>query len=467
MIGAGSIVFCKTLLMDILATEGLEESTFVLMNRTEPKLKKIEAFAKDVIRENKLSAKVEATTDRREALAGADYVITMLQIGGVDAFGVDYEIPMKYGVDQCIGDTMGPGGIFRALRTIPVMMDLADDMMELCPNALLLNYVNPMAMVCWALGEVEGLEFVGLCHGVQTTMDLIGGYVGVDKDEIDYLAAGINHMAWFLRLEKDGQDLYPILRDKFERPEYYVHEKVRGEVFRHCGYFMTESTGHLSEYLPWFRKNPEALKLYCDQPDFGGETGAYYRYCRMIAEKFSQVDVLAAESKKLGPASAEYCAHIMQARETGNTFRLNGNVRNDGYITNLPMGCCVEVPMFVDRLGLHPTVVGDLPPQCAAMNMSNVTVQGLTVEAALTGDAELITQAVALDPLTSAVLTLKQARDMTIEMLEAQRQWLPQFEGQSLKPIPTIDIPADLKPVDVPMDPALRIVHRFQELAER
>ena len=467
MIGAGSIVFCKTLMMDIMATEALADSEFMLMSRTMPKLDRMKSFAERVIKENGLAAKVRATLDRREALDGADYVIVMLQIGGVDAFRYDYEIPMKYGVDQCIGDSLGPGGIFRALRTIPVMLDIAKDMKELCPDALMLNYVNPMAAVCWALGTVPDLQFVGLCHGVQTTLDLISRYVGVKKEDIDYLCAGINHMAWFLGLEKDGKDLYPMLRENFEKPEYYINEKVRGEVFRHFGYFMTESTGHLSEYVPWFRKNKKALDLYCDEPAFGGETGAYYAWCRLIADKYRDVDVLASESPKLGGRSVEYCSYILEALETDTVFRFNGNVRNRGYITNLPEGCCVEVPIYADRTGLHPTVVGDLPAQCAAMNMSNVTVQELAVEAALTGDLEYAFHAVAMDPLTSAALTLKEARDMTIEMIEAEREWLPQYKQKTIKSVPTISIPKGTRGVDVPLDPALAIVHRFGELAER
>lgn len=466
MIGAGSIIFCKTLMMDIMATDGLQDSTFVLMNPTEPKLKRMEAFANDVIRENNLPAKVEATTDRRKALAGADYVIIMIQVGGADAFQADYEIPLKYGVDQCIGDSMGPGGIFRALRTIPVLIDLAKDVKELCPDALVINYANPMAMCCWALGTVPGVKFVGLCHGVQTTMDLIAGYVGAKKNEIDFVAAGINHMAWFLRLEKDGKDLYPILREKFEKPEYYVNEKVRGEVFRHFGYFMTESTGHLSEYVPWFRKNQKALDLYCDQPDFGGASGAYYKYCRMLADKFINTDPLSIESKKLGKRSAEYCSYIIEAIEKDKIFRLNGNVRNDGYITNLPNGCCVEVPIYVDATGLHPTAVGNLPSQLAALNMTNVLVQGLGVEAAIKGDPELAAQAVALDPLTSAVLTLGEAREMAAEMLAAEAKWLPQFAGKTPASRPVINIPSGTKAADVPLDPALAIANRFGELAK-
>ena len=465
MIGAGSIIFCKTLMSDIMATPGLEDTHFALMSPTEPKLRKMEAFANDMIRENKLPAKVEATTDRRKALDGADYVVIMIQIGGADAFQVDYEIPLTYGVDQCIGDSMGPGGIFRGLRTIPVLLDIAKDMSELCPNALMLNYANPMAACCWALGTAPGLKFVGLCHGVQTTMDLIAGYVGEKKEDIDYLCAGINHMAWFLRLEKDGRDLYPILREKFELPEYYVNEKVRGEVFRHFGYFMTESTGHLSEYVPWFRKNRKALDLYCDMPDFGGASGAYYRYSRAITEKFMTTDALSIESRKLERRSAEYCSYILESIETGKVFRLNGNIRNDDFVTNLPNGCCVEVPIFVDAMGLHPTAVGDLPPQCAALNLTNVLVQGLAVEAAINGDPELAMQAVALDPLTAAVLTLHEIREMCREMMEAEARWLPQFAGRALAPKPIISIPANAVPAEVPLDPALAIAHRFGKLA--
>lgn len=285
-----------------------------------------------------------------------------------------YKIPLKYGVDQCIGDTLGPGGIFRALRSIPVTLELAKDMEALCPNALLLNYVNPMAMICWVLGETN-VNFVGLCHGVQTTLDLVSGYVGVPKAQIDFLCAGINHMGWFLKLEKDGQDLYPLLRERFEQPEYYVNEKVRGEVFRQFGYFMTESTGHLSEYLPWFRSSQKALNLYCDEPAFGGESRASLNWSQAVLSKFEGEDMLAT-----------------------------------------------------------------------------------------TGDPEAIVHACALEPLTSTKMTLKEIRDMVGEMIEAEKLWLPQFEGKSLKSTPIISIPKDIKRAKVPMDPALAILARFEEL---
>lgn len=465
IIGAGSIVFCKTLLLDIMATPALEETEFVLMAPSTSKTSQVAAYANRVIEANKLKSKVSVTTDRREALRGADYVICSFQVGGVSAFELDYRIPLKYGVDQCIGDTLGPGGIFRALRSIPVMLEVARDMEELCPNATLLNYVNPMAMICWALGETN-VKFVGLCHGVQTTLDLISGYVGVPKQAIDFVSAGINHMGWFLRIEHNGRDLYPLLREKFEQPEFYANEKVRGEVFRHFGYFMTESTGHLSEYVPWFRKSSQALGLYCDEPSFGGESGAYYSWCTYVANKYKEQDILAGEPATLPPRSVEYCAYIIEALETGRTFKFNGNVRNGGMIANLPAECCAEGPVYADRTGLHRTLVGELPPQCAALNLTNINVQRLAVLAAKSGDPETVVQACALDPLTSAVLTLKEIREMATEMLQTQREWLPQFGGRLPRPTPTIHIPANVQRAEVPIDPALAIFSRFGELAQ-
>jgi alpha-galactosidase len=452
IIGAGSIVFCKTLILDILATEGLEDTEFALMAPSTRRTPQVERFVNRVIKANNLPAKAWVTTDRREAVKDADYVISTFQVGGIKGFEYDYKIPLKYGVDQCIGDTLGPGGVFRALRSIPVTLDLARDMEELCPEA-------------HSLGTTS-VKFVGLCHGVQTTMDLISGYVDIPKDEIDFICAGINHMGWFLKLEHNGVDLYPILRERFEKPEYYVNEKVRGEVFRHFGYFMTESTGHLAEYVPYFRKSKKALELYCDEPGFGGESGAYYYWCESVGEKYNQQDILAGESEELPPRSIEYGSYVIEALETGRTFKLNGNVINGGMITNLPSDCCAEGPLYVDRTGLHKTFVGDLPPQCAALNLTNINVQGLTVEAVVTGDPEHIVHACAMDPLTSAVLTLKEIREMASEMLEAQKQWMPQFEGKTIRPTPTISIPKDVKRAHVPVDPALAIMARFQELSK-
>ena len=465
IIGAGSVVFSKTLILDILNTPALQDVEFALMAPSRTHTGQLEAHIRNVILANGLRAQVFTTTDRREALRDAWAVIACFQIGGFAAYEMDYEIPLKYGVDQCIGDTLGPGGIFRAQRAIPVALDMARDMRELCPGALLLNYVNPMAMVCWALGDA-GIRYVGLCHGVQTTLGLIAGYTGTPKAEIDYLCAGINHMAWFLKLEHRGRDLYPTLRERFERPEYYAGEKVRGEVLRHFGYMMTESTGHLSEYLPWFRSSERALKTYCDEPAFGGESGAALKFNRHVQQKYGD-RILSDESTAMPARSAEYCSYILEALATGVPFRFNGNARNEGSIANLPEDCCTEVPTFADGAGLHRAVVGPLPSALAALNHSNITVQRLAVEAARTGDPELLMQACALDPLTGACLTLAEARAMATELLEAQRPWLPQFEGKVLRPTPTISIPADVQRAPAPLDPALAIAARFGELGKQ
>jgi alpha-galactosidase len=465
-IGAGSIVFAKTIMMDIMATPEIADSEICLMNRGKPKLDRIKAFADRAVADNDLPTKITATVDAREALDGADYVVLMFDTGGLAAYQHEYKIPLKYGVDQCIGDTLGPGGVFRALRTIPAVVDYAQQMEELCPDALLLNYVNPMAAVCYALGESTDVEFVGLCHGVQTTIDLIAHILGEQKEDLDYLAAGINHMAWFLRLEKGGEDVYPRFRERCEEPEVYKIEKVRCETMRHFGYFMTESTGHLSEYLPYFRKNQTALDTYCDEPAFGGESGAYYKFAVDLAEKFEGVDPLQFESTELPPPSAEFCTHIIKAHQSGQPFRLNGNVRNDGLITNLTPGCCVEVPCFVDKMGIQATHVGDLPPQCAALNQTNVNVQALAREAALTGDPELAFAACALDPLASAVCTLHEIREMTREMFDALADFLPQFQGRTPAARPAVPVTDQTEGIEAPLDPALAIGNRFGQLAE-
>lgn len=466
IIGAGSLVFTKQFLNDMFGTPCMEGSTYYLMGPTMWKLEKMKVYADQIIEKNGIDATIVCTTDRREALRGADFVVTVFYIGGNRAFGYDVEIPQKYGIKQCIGDSMGPGGFFSLFRQVPVMLEIGKEMDELCPNAYVLNYVNPMGAMCTAISRGTNMKAVGLCHGVQTTMDLISAYTGVPKDEIDYVNAGINHMDWFLKLEHNGKDLYPILKENMEKPEYYKNEKVRGEVMRQCGYFMTESSGHLSEYLPWFRKNEKALNTYCDEHMFGGETGAYLKFKRMIQEKFKATDVLSIESGELEPRSKEYCSYIMEAIITGKPFKFSGNVPNHGFITNLPSNATVEVPVFADKEGFHPTYIGDLPKQCAAMNMSNITAQDLAADAAIKGDIELAFWAIAMDPLTSAVCTLKEIRDMVNEMFLAEKEWLPQFNIDDLKRLDTIVIPDDVVPVDVPEDPALAINHRYSVLGQ-
>lgn len=467
LIGAGSMVFTKQFLNDMFNTPCMAGSTYALMGPTLWKLEKMKQYADQIIEKNNIDATIYCTTDRRDALKDADFVILTFQIGGNEAYGHDIDIPMKYGIDQCIGDSLGPGGVFRVLRGAPVMIDIWNDMKELCPEAYVLNYVNPMGAVCTTLARATGMKFVGLCHGVQTTMDLISGYTGFPKDEIDFINAGINHMDWFLTLTHNGEDIYPILKENMEKPEYFKNEKVRGEVMRHCGYFMTESTGHLSEYLPWFRSSERALKRYCDEPMFGGEHGAYLKFGRMIQEKFKNTDVLSIESGELEPRSKEYCSFIIEAIVTGKPFRFSGNVSNaGGYITNLPKDACVEVPVYADQYGLHPTFIGDLPRHLAALNQSNITVQDLAAQAAIEGDPEMAFWAIAMDPLTCTKVTLNECRKMVAEMFEAEAKWLPQFEGKKLKVVEDIDVPADTVPVPVPEDPALAINSRFGKLAE-
>jgi len=462
VIGGGSIVFSKMLIRDLLAGP-VRDVDFVLQAPSTRRTTLVAAWAEQLIQANGLAARVLVETDQATAISGADYVVTVFQVGGLRATELDYEIPMRYGVDQCIGDTLGPGGVFRALRVIPVARSVAADMSRLAPDALLLNYVNPMAMVCWALGST-GVRSVGLCHGVQVSLDLVAGYTGVPRDEIDFLAAGINHMAWFLRLKHGGTDLYPLLRERFEEPAYYVNDKVRAEVFRHLGYFMTESTGHLSEYLPWFRKSREALETYCDEPMFGGQSGAHVAWSRLVAARYTDQDILTEGDLTLPERSHEYGPRIIEAVETGVPFSFQGNRINDGAIDNLPRDACIEGPMRADDAGLHSIHVGPLPSQCAALNLTNINVQRLAVEAATHGDPEAIVHALALDPLTAAVLTLRQIRELATEMLEAQRAWLPQFAGRRIRPAPAILVPPGITRAEVPIDPALAIAGRFDDL---
>lgn len=463
MIGAGSIVFSQTLLNDMLATPALDGFEYALMSRTLPKIEKLRDYSQKLIEKYGMKSTITATCDRREALKDADYVILIFGIGG-EVSRFDTQIPAKYGINQAIGDSLGPGGVFRFLRTASVMRDIDADMRELCPNAYVLNYVNPMGAVCTYLGRATSMNAVGLCHGVQTTLELLAGYAGVPKEEVDFTAAGINHMGWFLELKHNGVDLYPDLLQKIEKPEYYISEKVRGEVMRHGGYFMTESSPHLSEYLPWFRKNEKAFELYCRESN---ETFKMPEPKEEGIAQFNKGDILAFNSGELEPRSKEYCTYIIEALVTGKPFKFNGNVMNKGFITNLPQDACVEVPVFADKQGFHPVHIGALPPHLAAMNQSNLSVQNLMVEAAIHKNPEYAFWAVAMDPLTSAVLTLKEIRDMVTEMFEAEAEWLPDFQGKVLKQTPDIFIPEGTQPVPVPLDPAMAIRRRFMQLAEK
>jgi alpha-galactosidase len=439
LIGAGSIVFTRNLCNDILLTPSLQDSTISLMDIDPTRLAQARDLVNVLIDKRGLKARVEATTDRRKAIEGADYIITIFQQGGLEAYAIDIEIPKRYGVEQCVGDTLGPGGVFRALRTIPVMLDLCDEMDSLAPDALLINYVNPMAAICWAVNAGSGRPNVGLCHSVQGTSEMLAEWINVPYEEVNFLCAGINHQAWFLEFCRGKEDLYPRIWQAIEKPEIYGQEPIRIELFKYFGHFVTESSGHASEYVPYFRKtvqmvNEDLVPRFTDPENYWlkfGRTGGYLEFCK---ERFAEAqaefaDILAGTRELSTSRSHEYGSYIIEAIETNRPIRINGNVSNHDLITNLPFGCCVEVPCLVDANGIQPTAIGDLPVQLAALNRTNINVQELIVEAALAEDVEAVYHAVMLDPLTSAVCTLPQIHKMVGEMLAAQAGWLPQFQS--------------------------------------
>ena len=439
LIGAGSYVFTRNLCNDILLTPALQDCSITLMDIDPVRL----AWARDLVQalidQRKLKARVEATTDRRESVMGADYVITTFQQGGLPAYELDIDIPRKFGVEQCVGDTLGPGGVFRALRTIPVLLDLCDEMDEVAPEALLLNYVNPMAANCWGVSAGSGRPYVGLCHSVQGTSEMLARWAGAPYEEVNFVCAGINHQSFFLEFRQGKDDLYPRLWKAIEDPEIYGSEPVRIEMMKYFGYFVTESSGHASEYVPYFRKSvkmieEELVPLFKSPGDHWfdfARTGGYLRHCQQAAQSMEKEfkEVMEGVKGLNSVRSHEYGSANSEAMGTNRPPKVNGNVPNDGLITNLPDGCTVEVPCLVDASGIQPTVVGDLPPQLAALNRTNINVQELIVEAALSGDTEAVYHAVMLDPLTAAVCTLPQIHAMVTEMLEAESQWLPQFQS--------------------------------------
>jgi alpha-galactosidase len=434
MIGAGSVGFTRRLFMDILAVPEFRDTEFRLMDISQESVEMAVNLCRKMAEDNQLPAKVIGTTDRKEALRGADYVISTVRVGGLEAFAHDIEVPLKYGVDQCVGDTLGPGGIFYALRTIPVLLDVAKDMREVCPNALLINYSNPMAMNCWALRRAGGVRVVGLCHGVQGGASQIATALGIPLEEMEYICAGINHQTWFIKVSHKGKDLTDQVLPAFKRNEQLMKgEPLRIDVMERFGYYSTESNGHLSEYLPWYRKGSQEQKNRWYDPSVwaGGETGGYLRVCRESRDDYRKnyPKWMSGELDQipLGQRSHEHGSWIIESLETGRRYWGCFNVGNTGLITNLPQGCTVELPCIVDSNGIQPTFIGDLPMQCAATCRASISVQEMTVEAALTGDKQLVRLAALHDPLTSAVLNPDQVWAMVDEMFEKLGPWLPQF----------------------------------------
>jgi alpha-galactosidase len=429
LIGAGSTVFARNLIGDVLCLPELRDTTtFALMDIDEGRLRTSELVARRLADAHGAQARIEATLDRRAALEGADYVVTCFQVGGYDPSTlVDFDVPKRFGLRQTIGDTIGIGGIMRGLRTIPVLLDMCKDMEELCPDTLLLQYVNPMAILCWAVAEASSIRTVGLCHSVQGTARQVAGDMKVPLAELEYRAAGINHVSFFLELGRHGEDLYPELRRVLDEDRVPEWNRVRYEMFRHLGYFMTESSEHAAEYVPWFIKThrPELIERFKIPLD------EYLRRCRVQIEEWDALRAqLEASDAPLEIArSNEYGADIIRACETGEPFHFNGNVPNtyDGaqLIDNLPPDCCVEVPCVASARGIVPEAVGPLPRHLAALLDTNVNVQGLVVEAALTGRREPAYHAAMLDPHTAAELPLDEIAQLVDELIEAHGDALP------------------------------------------
>jgi alpha-galactosidase len=422
-IGAGSTVFAKNLLGDIFSYPELGGSTIVLFDIDPGRLATTEIAAHKLAKQLNVDPLINATTDRRSAFDGADYAINMIQVGGYKPATVtDFEVPKKYGLHQTIGDTLGIGGIMRGLRTIPVLLEMAADMEELCPDVLHLNYVNPMAMNCWALNNSSSIKTVGLCHSVPFTAMQIAWDIRTPLEEINYLVAGINHMAFFLKLERDGEDLYPELRKVIEEDRIPDWNRVRYDMFGRLGYFVTESSEHLSEYVPWFIKHdrPDLIDRYNIPLD------EYLTRCENQINEWEDMRVqLEAEETKIEFLhSVEYGSLIIHSIETSEPRRVYGNVPNAGLIDNLPGDCIVEVPCIVDKNGIQPTHIGSIPPQLAALMQTNINVQTLTVEAALTGIRDYVYHAAMLDPHTGAELDLDQIWSLVDDMLEAHAGWI-------------------------------------------
>jgi alpha-galactosidase len=432
-IGAGSNVFAKNLLGDILSFPELANSTISLMDIDPVRLKTTEIVAHKMAEFFGAKPTIEATLDRRAALDGADYAISMFQVGGYKPGTViDFEIPKKYGIRQTIADTLGIGGIMRGLRTIPVFLDICREMEALCPDVMFLQYVNPMAMNTWAINRASKIRTVGLCHSVQGTAEVLCHDIGVPYHEINYICAGINHMAFYLKFERNGEDLYPRIREVAEAKSYArgyreLANHVRYEILRRTGYFVTESSEHFSEYVPWFikRDRPDLIEQYEIPLD------EYITRCELQIAEWER-DKAALERGQLDEQryerSQEYGSLIIHSLETGIPRVVYGNVSNDGLIDNLPQGCCVEVPCLVDKNGLQPTKIGLMPPQLAAMQQTNINVQSLVVEAALTRKREHIYHAAMLDPHTSAELSLDQIWSLVDELIEAHGDMLPKYE---------------------------------------
>jgi alpha-galactosidase len=428
IIGAGSAVFARQIMTDILAIEGLEAGTFALVDVDPVRLELARKIATRLTEMSGRGWTIEASTERREVLGGSDYVISSIEVAGLQNVRADYEIPMRYGVDQCIGDTIGPGGIFKALRTGPVWLEIVADVARLAPKAMVINYSNPMSILTLAAARSSDLEVVGLCHSVQGTSRQLASYLAVPYEELTWRCAGLNHNAWFTTLERDGEDLYPLLRERARDPEIYEKDPVRFEVMLHLGAFVTESSGHFSEYVPYFRKRPDLLAKYT-RSGYLGESGFYANNWPTWRQANDALiaSMLRGETPVPLQRGHEYASTIIEAIECGREASIHANVRNRGWIENLPDGC-VEVECRVSRTGLAPVRFGRLPEQLAGLNRVHMSVQELVVAALIQKDRDKAKLALMLDPLTAAVCSLDEIDRLFDEMWEAEKASLGGFE---------------------------------------
>lgn len=427
--GAGSTVFAKNVLGDSMLTPALEDATIALYDIDGQRLEESRQMLENLNRNLGGKAKIQAylgVENRKDALRGASYVVNAIQVGLYEPCTVtDFEVPKKYGLRQTIADTLGIGGIFRALRTIPVMLDFARDMEEVCPDAWFLNYTNPMAMLTGAMLKATGVKTVGLCHSVQVCAKTLLEGLGLPYDEsVQWKIAGINHQAWLLEISRDGQDLYPKIKELAAQRSDKHNDMVRYEIMKRFGYYVTESSEHNAEYMPYFIKSkyPELIERFNIPLD------EYPRRCvNQIAKWASMRDEVLLKHDLTHERTQEYASRIMEAMETNRPFKFGGNVLNTGLIPNLPEGVCVEVPCIADKSGVTPTYVGPLPVQCAAMNRTNINVQELTIQAALTGKKDYIYQAAMMDPHTAAELSIDDIVALCDDLIQAHGDWLPKY----------------------------------------
>ena len=437
-IGAGSFGFTRGLVRDLMTFPALKDAEIALMDIDPERLDFARQAVEKILAAGKYPAKLTVTTDREEALRGADGVVITILQGGYRVFSTDITIPKEYNVDINVGDTRGPSGIFRMLRTLPVMLDICADIDRLCPNAIILNYTNPMAMLCSGMQKkYPHLKITGLCHSVQGTAAMLARWIGAKPEEVSYVCAGINHQAFYLKYEWKGQDAYPLIRKAITRkPEIYNEEQVRNEMYLALDYYVTESSGHNSEYNAWFRKRPELIEQYCTHGT-GWNPGHYAYILNQYKKRATTWRSLSRkELEKDYPLArgGEYASHIFNAIFGDNTpFEFNGNVQNNGIIDNLPAGACVEVPVLASRRGLEAFHVGSLPEQLAILNNISSRCEELAIEGALTGDPQKIYQSIIFDPLTSAVLSLAETREMVNRMFAANRKYLGYFKSIKVK----------------------------------